>query len=58
MEIPESVVNKGMFFALRYSNINNEEEAKNLVIELIERGMRTIHCFGGEVTWKEGQCQD
>ena len=53
MEIPEFVVNKGMFFALRYSNINNEEEAKNLVKELIERGMRTIHCFGGEVVWKE-----
>lgn len=53
MEIPEFVIDRGMFFALRFSNMTDEEEIKELVTEIIERGVRTVNCFGGEVMWKE-----
>jgi hypothetical protein len=63
MEIPESVIERATFFAIRYSNMNNEEEIrnyvrkmleqKNYVRKMLEQKVLGIQCFGGEVVWKE-----
>ena len=53
MEIPEFVVDRATFFAIRFSNMNNEEEIKTFVRKLLEQKVLGIQCFGGEVVWKE-----
>jgi hypothetical protein len=53
MEIPESVIERATFFAIRYSNMNNEEEIRNYVRKMLEQKVLGIQCFGGEVVWKE-----
>ncbi|MHA2390158.1 MAG: hypothetical protein ACXACW_15665 [Candidatus Hodarchaeales archaeon] len=52
MEIPDFVVDRATFFAIRYSNMNNEEEIRDFVTALIKQKMLGIQCFGGEVVWK------
>ncbi len=53
MEIPEFVVDRATLFAIRFSNMKNEEEIKTYVRKLLEQKVLGIQCFGGEVVWKE-----
>jgi hypothetical protein len=52
MEIPDFVVDRATFFAIRYSNMNNEKEIRDFVTALIKQKVLGIQCFGGEVVWK------
>ncbi len=53
MEIPEVVIERAVTFAIRYSNMNNEEEIRTFVETLLKQKVLGIQCFGGEVIWKE-----
>jgi hypothetical protein len=53
MEIPDFVVDRATFFAIRYSNMNDEEEIRDYIETLLIQKVLGIQCFGGEVIWKE-----
>ena len=53
MEIPEGVIEKATFFAIRYSNMTDEEDIRVYVRKMLEQKVLGIQCFGGEVVWKE-----
>ncbi len=53
MEIPDFVVDRATFFAIRYSNMKDEEEIRDYIKALLVQKVLGIQCFGGEVKWKE-----
>lgn len=53
MEVPEFVIDRAMFFAIRYSNMKDEKEIREYMEELIRQKVLGIQCYGGEVIWEE-----
>ncbi len=53
MEIPDCVVDRATLFAIRYSNMKDEEETRDYIKALLIQKVLGIQCFGGEVIWKK-----
>lgn len=51
MEIPESVLNRAVDFALRYTNMDDEADIRIRMEKELEAKVRFIRNFGGTVVW-------